>query len=78
MKRLIVGSLEILSIVLIVIVVLAGLINGFLAAGVLGAIAGAIVGFAGAVVVFGALLTLLEINESLRAIRQQLEARGRV
>ena len=76
MKRLIVGSIEILSFILIVIFVLAGLISGFQGGGAVGAVAGFIVSFAAAVVVFGALFILLEMNESLRAIRRLLEAQG--
>ena len=76
MNRLIVGSIEILSFVLIVIFILVGLISGFQGGGAVGAVAGFVVSFAAAVVVFGALFILLEMNESLRAIRRLLEAQG--
>ena len=73
MKRLIVGSIEILSLVLIAIFLLIGLIGGYQAGDVLGALIGVIVSFAFSVVIFGALFTLLEMSDALRAIRQLLE-----
>ncbi len=73
MKRLIVGSIEILSLVLIAIFLLIGLIGGYQSGDVLGAILGVIISFAFSVVIFGALFILLEMSDSLRAIRQLLE-----
>ncbi len=73
MKRLIVGSIEILSLVLIAIFLLIGLIGGYQSGDVLGAITGVIISFAFSVVIFGALFILLEMSDSLRAIRQLLE-----
>ena len=73
MKRLIVGSIEILSLVLIAIFLLMGLVGGYQAGGVLGALIGIIVSFAFSVVIFGALFILLEMSDALRAIRQLLE-----
>ena len=76
MKRLIIGSIDILAVVGVVVVLLAGLINGYLAGGAIGAIIGLVVSFVIAVTVFGALFILLEMNDSLRAIRKSLETSG--
>jgi hypothetical protein len=74
MKRFIVEVLEKSSIVLLVLVLLAGLIAGYAAGNVLGAIVGLIAATVIAVMTFGILFVLLEMNESLRAIRQQGES----
>lgn len=73
MKRLIVGSIEILSMILIAIFLLMGLIMGYAGGEILGSLVGVVVSFAFSVVVFGALFILLEMSEALRAIRQLLE-----
>jgi hypothetical protein len=75
-KRLIVGSIEMLSVILSVLSLLIGLFSGWAAAGLWGALGGLIVAFVGTIVIFGALFILLEMNESLRAIRQQLDAQS--
>lgn len=81
MKRLIVSSIEPLSAVVIVLMLMVGLIGGAgvgyhlggAALAVVGAILGVIAYFALAVLIFGALFILLEMDESLRAIRALLE-----
>lgn len=73
MKRFIVEVLEKSSIVLLFLVLLAGLGAGYGTGGVLGAIVGLIAAAVIAVMTFGVLFVLLEMNESLRAIRQQVE-----
>jgi hypothetical protein len=73
MKRFIVEVLEKSSLVLLVLVLLVGLIAGYATGGVLGAIVGLIAAALIAVMTFGVLFVLLEMNESLRAIRQQGE-----
>lgn len=73
MKHLIVQTLEKASIALAGLVLLVGLIGGFMADGVGTAIVGLIVALVFCVFFFGILFVALEMNESLRAIRQQLE-----
>lgn len=73
MKRFIVEVLEKSSMVLLVLVLLIGLIAGYATGDVLGAIVGLIAATVIAVMTFGVLFVLLEMNESLRAIRQQVE-----
>ncbi|GIX08720.1 MULTISPECIES: hypothetical protein [unclassified Elioraea] len=75
MKRMVVDLLEKFAIGLFVLFLLAGLIGGYGPGGVVGAIVGLIVAFLMAVLVFGIIFVQLEMNESLRAIRQQLESR---
>ncbi len=77
MKRLIVGSLEAFSTLTIVVMVIGGGIAGFVIGhqghnpflALVGAILGFVVAFVVAVLTFGVLFTLLEINEHLAAIR---------
>lgn len=73
MKRFIVEVLEKSSIVLLFLVLLVGLIAGYATGDVLGAIVGLIAAAVIAVMTFGVLFVLLEMNESLRAIRQHVE-----
>jgi membrane associated rhomboid family serine protease len=73
MKRFIVEVLEKSSIVLLFLVLLVGLIAGYATGGFLGAIVGLIAAAVIGVMTFGVLFVLLEMNESLRAIRQQGE-----
>ncbi len=73
MKRFIVEVLEKSSIVLLCLVLLVGLIAGYASGGAIGAIVGLIGAAVIGVMTFGVLFVLLEMNESLRAIRQQVE-----
>ena len=73
MKHLIVQTLEKVSIVLAGLILLVGLIGGYMAYDVWTAILGLIFALAFCVFFFGILLIALEMNESLRAIRKQLE-----
>jgi hypothetical protein len=73
MKRFIVEVLEKSSIVLLCLVLLVGLIAGYASGGAIGAIVGLIGAAVIGVMTFGVLFVLLEMNESLRAIRQQGE-----
>jgi hypothetical protein len=73
MKRFIVEVLEKSSIVLLFLVLLVGLIAGYASGGAIGAIVGLIGAAVIGVMTFGVLFVLLEMNESLRAIRQQVE-----
>lgn len=73
MKRFIVEVLEKSSIVLLFLVLLVGLIAGYASGGAIGAIVGLIGAAVIGVMTFGVLFVLLEMNESLRAIRQQGE-----
>jgi hypothetical protein len=78
MKRLIVGSIEALSTIVILLMLLGGLIGGmeqghYAGNALLGAVVGLAMAFAAAVLVFGVLFILLEMNENLRAIRAALE-----
>lgn len=77
MKRLIVGSIDTLSVAGVVVLLLVGAINGYLAGGFIGVLIGLIVAFVIAVIVFGALFVLLEMNDHLRAIRKSLEGQAR-
>ncbi|TVR99611.1 MAG: hypothetical protein EA406_02960 [Rhodospirillales bacterium] len=69
----IVGALEKFSIALVGVLFLVGLIAGYQAGGVGGAIVGLVFAFLIAVLFFGILFIQLEMNESLRAIRNALE-----
>jgi hypothetical protein len=81
MKRLIVGSLEALSFVAIILTIVGGAIWGYRAVSAShnfayalgGGLLGALVGFVIATITFGTLLTLLEMNEHLRAIRGAMQ-----
>ncbi|WP_019013150.1 hypothetical protein [Elioraea tepidiphila] len=73
MQRFILEVLEKSSMVLLVLVLLVGLIAGYTTGGVIGAIVGLIAATVIGVMTFGVLFVLLEMNESLRAIRQQVE-----
>jgi hypothetical protein len=73
MKRFIVEVLEKSSMVLLVLVLLVGLVAGYVSGDILGAIVGLIAAAVLAVMTFGVLFVLLEMNESLRVIRQQVE-----
>jgi hypothetical protein len=72
-KHVIIQILDKASVVLFIIVVLGGLISGYQAGGFMGAIGGLITSVIIAVFFFGILFVQLEMNENLRAIRQQLE-----
>jgi hypothetical protein len=72
-KRFIVDVLEKSGMVLLVLLLLIGLIAGYATGKVIGAIGGLITAAVIAVMTFGVLFVLLEMNESLRAIRQQVE-----
>jgi hypothetical protein len=72
MKHLIVQTVEKLSIALVCLVLFVGLISGYTDNGVGGAILGLVGAFLFSVFFFGILFILLEMNESLRSIRQQL------
>lgn len=74
MKRLVIGSIDTLAVVGVVLLLLAGAVNGFLAGGVIGGVIGLLVGFLIAVLVFGALFILLEMNDNLRAMRKSMDA----
>jgi hypothetical protein len=77
MKRLIVGSLEAFSTLTIVVMIVGGGIAGFTIGhqahnpflALAGGVIGFVVAFVIAVLTFGVLFTLLEINEHLAAIR---------
>ncbi|MFI5022662.1 MAG: hypothetical protein ACHQRJ_13545 [Alphaproteobacteria bacterium] len=83
MKRLIVGSIQALSTIIIVLLLISGLIIGAAAgyqhgaaAAVIGALLGLIASYVSACLIFGALFILLDIDDSLRAIRGLLERQG--
>lgn len=71
MKRVVVGVLDAISSVAFVVFLVVSVVGGYLQGGAIGAIMGLIL----PVVIFGLLFIQLEMNENLRAIRQQLEAR---
>jgi hypothetical protein len=85
MKHIVVYVLEKVAIVLFVLFLPAGAgvgyvvgdiggeIGGYDGGAISGAIVGLIVSFLLAVLAFGIIFVLLEMNESLRAIRQQME-----
>jgi hypothetical protein len=73
MKQMIVQSLEMLSSALFILVIVIGFLGGAVNGGFLGAIVGLIVAGVWAVIAFGILFLLLEMNENLRAIRGQLD-----
>lgn len=72
MKHFMVQTLEKLSILIVCLVLIAGLVGGYNSNGGLGAVLGLIGSLLFSVFFFGILFILLEMNESLRAIRQQL------
>jgi hypothetical protein len=73
MKQMIVQSLEMLSSALFVLVIVIGFLGGAMSGGFMGAIVGLIVAAVWAVIAFGIIFLLLEMNENLRAIRGQLD-----
>lgn len=75
MKRIIVGSLEVVSLILFVLVLLASAAVGYQEARIPGAIVASTVAFISGILMFGTLFILLEINESLREIRKSLKPR---
>jgi len=76
MKRLIVKSLELILYGVAVLVVIAGATMGGGAAGVGGAIGGALGGFIFSVLLLGFFFLFLEMNKSLREIRDSLAERS--
>jgi chromate transport protein ChrA len=77
MKRLIAQSLDMLSTVLVVVILVRGLIGGYQMGGAVGALIGLVAAFLMSVLVFGALFTLLDMAESLRTMRGLIEQQRR-
>jgi len=73
MKRLIVRTVDTISVIGVILFLLGGLVGGYQAGEMIGAVVGLIVSFIVAASVFGALFILLEMNENLRSARQLLE-----
>ena len=73
MKRLIVRTLEMFSVVAIILILVIGLGVGYARGNTEGAIVGLIIAFLLSVMTFGALFILLEMNQSLREIRDLLQ-----
>ena len=84
MKRLIIRSIQALSTIIIVLMLASGILSGAATGyeagyslpalwAVLGAIVGLIVAYVVACLVFGALFILIDMDDSLRAIRELLE-----
>jgi hypothetical protein len=76
-EKLVVGTMEAPTPIVIVGSMLAALLVGHVAGGVRGALSVGAAAFLAAVVVFGALFILLEMNERLEAIRVALERSDR-
>jgi heme/copper-type cytochrome/quinol oxidase subunit 3 len=76
-KRLVVGTIEALASISTTALVLAGLVVGHVAGGMVGALLGGAAAFLAVVIVFGALFILLEMNERPDAIRVALERSDR-
>lgn len=72
MKSLIVQTIDKVSVGLAIVVLLIGLIAGYSYAGIGTAIVGLVIAFVFVVFFFGILFVQLEMNENLRAIRQEL------
>lgn len=75
MKHFVIQFLDKLSIVLFVLLVLAGFGMGYQQSGIAGAILGLLGSFLAGALMFGALFILLEMNENLRAIRKATESK---
>lgn len=75
MKRLIIGTLEVFSHGLIILFLLAGLVLGYEAGDLIGAVVGVVAAFLLSVMIFGLLFIALDISESLREIRELLQNR---
>lgn len=72
MKHIFVQILEKLSIVIVFLILMSGVIGGYNSGGAGGAVLGLVGSFLFSVFFFGIVFILLEMNESLRTIRQQL------
>ena len=81
MKRLVVGSLELFCTIFAIGLLVVGTVYGYdigintKIGGIGGALIGLLMAFGVSVLTFGAIFTLLEINESLRDIRRLLTGR---
>ena len=73
MKELIVGSLELISKIAIIIMIVLGFLGGLSTGKTWNAFIGASIAFVAGVVVFGVIFVLLEINTNIRAIRKHFE-----
>lgn len=72
--KIIVSSYSVLLEVAIWLTLLGGFIGGWAAYGFTGAIVGLVVSFIFSIVVFGAFLTLIEIQKSVRALQEKHDA----
>lgn len=72
MKHFIIKTLEAVSIVIICFLLVMGVSTGYNSNGEIGAIVGLIAALLASVFFFGIVFILMEMNESLHAIRQQL------
>lgn len=73
MRRLFSRSLDIISQIAIVLILVSGLIGGWQAGGFLGGIAGLVGGFVVSTVIFGALFVFMDISDHTRRTAEALE-----
>ena len=76
MRSIITKSLEVISYIGIVVIILGGAISGSQAGGAMGFISGLIGGFVFSVVVFGALFLLMDIADNTRRAADAQERNG--
>lgn len=76
MRRIITKSLEFLSYIVMVIMILGAASGGANQAGFLGFIGGLIAGSVMAIVIFGALFVLMDIADNTRRMAEMLEQKG--
>ncbi len=75
MKRLIIGTLEVFSHGLIILFLLAGLVLGYEAGDLIGAVVGLVTAFLLSVMIFGFLFIALDMSETLHEILKLLQNR---
>ncbi|MDZ7645558.1 MAG: hypothetical protein U5K76_15850 [Woeseiaceae bacterium] len=73
MRRLFSKSLDIISQIAIVLILISGLIGGWQAGGILGGVGGLIGGFIISTVIFGALFIFMDISDYTRRTAEALE-----
>jgi hypothetical protein len=78
MKDLIINSLEVLCRICVILMLLCGLGAGLLTGNPFMAMAGLVVAFIAATIIFGLLFLLIDINDNIRKLRYTVEKNSEV